>query len=78
MFQETKQQMQETDRIVKQLGSQMGGLHNSFGELAEHLVAPGIAQRFKEIALEAGLYVLVQTGDTMQMEIPDDFAPREW
>jgi hypothetical protein len=27
----------------------MGGLHRSFGELAEHLVAPGIASRFNEI-----------------------------
>jgi predicted AAA+ superfamily ATPase len=27
----------------------MGGLHNSFGELAEHLVAPGIASRFNEM-----------------------------
>ncbi|MDR3276628.1 MAG: hypothetical protein LBT11_05395 [Treponema sp.] len=53
-FQKTAQEMklnfQETERIVKEnalaikdLNKQMGGLHNSFGDLAEHLVAPNIA-----------------------------------
>jgi len=27
----------------------MEGLHNSFGEMAEHLVAPGIYKRFNEL-----------------------------
>ncbi|MDR3338197.1 MAG: hypothetical protein LBT16_13445, partial [Treponema sp.] len=40
---------EENDRIIKELSVQMGGLHRSFGELAEHLVAPGIASRFNEI-----------------------------
>jgi ribonuclease PH len=35
-------------------------------------------ERVKEAAIEAGLYVIVQTGDTMQIEIPYGFAPREW
>lgn len=173
MFQETARQMektdrqmQETDKKIEALNKQMGGLHNSFGELAEHLVAPGIEEKFnalgyhfdgiaprgykigdghgkiiaeidillengdfivavevktepkdkdierhvkrlqilrehrdkkndkrkirgaiaaaiisnelKQAALEAGLYVLVQSGDTMKMDIPDDFVPQEW
>ena len=32
----------------------------------------------REAALESGLYVIVQSGDTMKLEIPEDFAPREW
>jgi hypothetical protein len=40
-FKETALQMKETDR-------KMGDLYNRFGEMAEHLVAPGIAQRFNE------------------------------
>jgi predicted AAA+ superfamily ATPase len=144
----------------------MGHLENRFGELAEHLVAPGIAQRFNELgfqfdsmapggeklfdekgkvkaqvdlvlrngeyiiaievktkpvvddvqehierlailrdhwskkgdtrklrgaiagaifpqdvkiaALRAGLYVIVQSGDTMKLELSDNFTPREW
>ena len=168
--QETDSKMQGTDRYLKKLSRQMGHLHNSFGKMAEHLVAPGIAKRFnelgfnfdimaregvtisesgktktqidlllengdyiiavevkikvqadskhndidhhirrleilrdfrakhryenkkilgaiasvifddqaKEAALQAGLYVLVQSGDTIQMGIPEGFVPREF
>jgi len=158
-FQETREQMKETDRKIGELG-------NRFGELAEHLVAPGIAERFnelgyrfdsiatkgcaiyddkgkikteidillengdcviavevkakpkiqdidhhikrleilrerrskhrdnrkiygaiagaifgsdeKQIAIEAGFYVLTQSGDTVKIEIPDGFTLNEW
>jgi predicted AAA+ superfamily ATPase len=165
--QKWESQFQETERIVKAVSLQMGDLHRSFGELAEHLVAPGIAARFNELgyhfdavspgghrildaqgktkteidlllenseyimavevkskpkikdlehhikrleilkenrerkqekpkkimgaiagavfgaeekkaAIEAGFYVLEQSGDTMKMDIPDNFVPREW
>ena len=49
---ETAQQMKETDRIVKENARQMGDLHNRFGELAEHLVAPGILEKFNELGYE--------------------------
>ena len=163
---ETDRKMQETDRRINKLNEQMGGLHNSFGELAEHMVAPGILQRFNELgfefhkmnpggqrifdrngkilteidlllengncimvievkskpkdkhiehhikrieliredmdehndkrkiygavagaifgtmeknmAIEAGLYVLEQSGDTMKLAIPENFIPKEW
>jgi hypothetical protein len=32
----------------------------------------------KQAALEAGLYVLEQSGDTMKMDIPGGFIPKEW
>ncbi|MDR2705057.1 MAG: tektin family protein [Planctomycetaceae bacterium] len=32
----------------------------------------------KESAQQAGLYVLVQSGDTMKLEIPEGFKPREF
>ena len=158
--------VEQNARQIKALNEQMGGLHSSFGELAEHLVAPGIAkklnglgyhfdevspggkqildeqgkvlteidlllentqysvavevktrpketdighhlkrleilrkhkdrhndkriligaitgavfpQQVREAAIEAGLYVLVQSGDTMSIEIPEGFTPREW
>ena len=44
--------MKETDRQIKSLNKQMGGLHNSFGEMAEHLVAPGIIRRFNELGFK--------------------------
>jgi hypothetical protein len=157
----------ETERTVDRVSRQMGDLHNRFGELAEHLVAPGIIRRFNEIgyhfddtiaervrlldssgqkilteidlllengeysiavevksrpaekdithhenrlkilrehknrrndrrkirgaiagavfpedakaaAIEAGFYVIEQSGDTMKLNVPEDFTPREW
>jgi hypothetical protein len=164
--QETDRKFQEMVQDMKNLKEQMGGLHNSFGELAEHLVAPSIAEKFnalnyhfesivpggrkimgphgkvlaqidlllengeyavaveiksrpkedditkhiarlgvlrqymdkhndrrvirgalagavflddvKEAAIEAGLYAIVQSGDTMRIEVPEGFTPREW
>jgi hypothetical protein len=164
---ETDRRLKETERLVKSNGEQIGGLHNRFGELAEHLVAPGVARRFnelgyhfnievtkglvikeegkvkteidillengeciiavevkskiqvdsknndiehhiqrlsilrkhrqsdqrkilgaiagaifdsdaKEAALQAGFFVLEQSGDTMQMDLPDGFVPKEY
>jgi hypothetical protein len=162
---ELKQSLKETDRIVKEAGKQVGRLGNRFGELAEHLVAPSIEEKFnalgfhfeeisadrrikddngqviaefdillengesivgvevkakpdkddvtdherrleilrerkdkkndkrriygafggaimlqdvKTAALKAGLYVLVQSGDTMKIDVPKDFQPRVW
>jgi Sec-independent protein translocase protein TatA len=156
---ETAEQMKETDRRI-------GEMSNRFGEIAEHLVAPGIADKFynlgycfnligpggikvidenkkviaqvdillensdcimavevktkpkiqdiahnvkrmeilreyrykqhdkrkihgaiagvifgdveKKAAIESGFFVLEQTGDTMKIDMPDNFIPREW
>jgi len=153
-----------TDRQIKANNKEMGHLSNRFGELVEHLVAPGIAERFEDLglslqvtatrfkvlvdanaiaevdvllesgetivsvsvkakpntkgirelerqltllrkwcsnsndprrilgavagavfsetekktAIKAGFYVITQTGDTMKMEVPEGFVPREW
>ena len=32
----------------------------------------------KKLTLEAGMYVLEQSGDTMKMDVPKGFVPREW
>jgi len=176
-LQEVAERQKETDRLMKEnseridrkmarVSKQMGDLHNSFGEMAEHLVAPSIEERFNELgfhfsavapggyrvlddkgkiaaqvdilllnsdyimvvevkakvhtkdiehhvkrlellrkywekkddkrviqgaiagavfgnmekqaAIEAGFYVLVQSGDTMKLELPDGFVPQEW
>jgi hypothetical protein len=161
-----REEQKETGRFIDNLGKQMGDLTNTFGEMAEHLVAPGITSRFNELGyhftdissggrkildekgkirtqidillenddniiavevksnvvlkdiehharrleilrehrntrndgrtirgaiagaifgklekkatLEAGMYVLEQSGDTMKLEIPDGFVPRDW
>ena len=166
MFQETREQINELREESKKTDRKIGELGNRFGELAEHLVAPGIAERFNELgyrfdaaapggykifdskgnektevdillengdcimavevktrpkiqdidhhikrleilrehrnkhhdtrkifgavagavfgsaekqaAVKAGFYVIVQSGDTVKIEIPDGFSPNEW
>ncbi|MDR0651795.1 MAG: hypothetical protein LBG12_00670 [Synergistaceae bacterium] len=178
-MQETDRKMQETDRKIREMNEetarqiketnrQIGGLGNRFGELAEHLVAPNIVQKFNDLgfhfddisaglrqviedessgqkiaefdillengesvigvevkskpscddvedhlqrlrilrinkdrkndkrkiygalagaimpstvktaALKAGIYVITQTGDTVKIDVPEDFIPRAW
>ena len=153
----------KADRQLKATKEEVGGMSNTFGEVVEHLVVPGVEERFGDLgfcfnqvsprrkvkdadgrllvdlllensdtivvvevkakpskkdiarqkekietlrkflhgnndrrrilgamagavfgteqrqeALRSGLYVMVQTGDTMRMEIPEDFKPWEW
>ena len=167
---ETSEQIKETERIMKETikdtNNIVGKLGNSFGELAEHLVRPGIVEKFNTIgfhfndtykerevtdpktgkflaevdivlengdfviavevkaklkyedvddhlarmevlrsiadsrgdkrkyrgaiagavatketcayAIKAGFYVIVQSGDTMKLDLPEGFKPREW
>ena len=46
---ETDHQMKETDRQIKETNRRIGYLDNRFGELAEHLVAPNIKEKFKAL-----------------------------
>jgi hypothetical protein len=163
---ETDRKFQESAQQIKQTHQEIGKLGNRFGELAEHLVAPGIAEKFNELgyhfdyivepreiiaeekkppiaeidlllengessiavevkskpsakdikehmrrlnslriykdkhgdkrkiygalagavvypniktaALKAGLYVIMQSGDTMIIDIPEGFKPKAW
>ena len=52
MFQETREQMKETDRRMKETDKKIGELGNRFGELAEHLVLPGILEKFNAIGFQ--------------------------
>jgi uncharacterized coiled-coil protein SlyX len=165
MIKENAQQMKETDRKIDRIGKQIGDVHNKFGKMAEHMVAPSISSRFNELGFhfdaaadgqkmldgqgrilaeidlllengdyiiavevkvepkeadishhlkrleilrarmdrrgdkrkirgaiagaiydkavkeavsEAGMYVVAQSGDTMKIEMPEDFIPRDW
>jgi hypothetical protein len=46
---ETDRRMQETARRMKETDRKIGELGNRFGELAEHLVAPGIKEKFNAL-----------------------------
>ena len=48
-FQETQEQMRETREQMKETDRRIGELGNRFGELAEHLVAPSIAEKFNAL-----------------------------
>ena len=166
LMKENAERQKKTDEQMKKTDEQMGGLHNRFGDLAEHLVAPGIHERFNELgyhfdamtrggqeirgengkikaeidllmengdtimavevkatvkmkyieehikrleivrdyrrkrndsrhvegaiagaifgieekkaAIEAGFYVITQSGDTMKIEVPKGFVPKRW
>ena len=45
---ETDRRLKKAEELVSETGRQMGGLNNSFGELAQHLVAPNIIKKFNE------------------------------
>ena len=45
---------EEAERTMDRVSKQMGELGNRFGELEEHLVAPGIARRFNELGYHFG------------------------
>jgi hypothetical protein len=44
--------MAETDRRMKETDRQIGALGNRFGELAEHLVAPSIREKFNALGYD--------------------------
>ena len=172
LINELREDQKKTDTQMKETDERMGFLSNRFGEMAEHLVKPGIYKRFNELGyhftdaaegnftirdengkikaeidlllenddtvmvvevkatpkvkhidehikrieilrdhrrkrnerqnvidnrivegaiagaifgveekkatVEAGLYVIEQSGDTMKIEVPDGFVPRRW
>jgi hypothetical protein len=34
--------------------------------------------KVKTATLKAGLYVIIQTGDTVKIDIPEGFKPKAW
>jgi len=46
---EDREQLKKTEMVVENIGKRMGYMDNRFGELAEHLVAPGIMDKFNEM-----------------------------
>ena len=52
LVKETAHSVKETGSIVKELSKRIGDLGNRFGELAEHLVIPGIEERFNELGFK--------------------------
>jgi hypothetical protein len=51
-----------------------GDRRKLMGAVAGAIIAEGV----KPFALKNGFYVLVQAGDTVKIDIPPGFSPREW
>ena len=51
---EVDRQQEKTEQYVKEISRQMGLLHNSFGELAEHMVSPSIMEKFNALGYNFG------------------------
>ena len=51
-IQELGKKQEETDRIVREVGKQIGKLNNRFGEIVEYMVAPNLREKFWEMGLE--------------------------
>jgi hypothetical protein len=45
-----------------------------YGAMAGAIMNPVVRRR----VLKAGLYAIVQAGDTVKIDIPENFIPRQW
>ena len=59
---------------IRSAHDKCGDRRRILGAMAGAVFSPG--QR--EAALEAGFFVIVQSGDTMRMDLPEGFVPKEW
>jgi hypothetical protein len=60
-LQETGQELKEIARRQKETDKQIGELGNRFGELAEHLVTPNIAEKFRALG-----YAFTKAGPNLE------------
>jgi hypothetical protein len=52
--------------------------HNDNRKFYGAVAGAVMTEEVKEYALQNGFYVIVQSGDTVKIDIPDGFTPREW
>jgi hypothetical protein len=52
----------------------LGDKRKIYGALAGAIMPPSV----KSAALKAGFYVIIQTGDTVKIDIPEGFTPKAW
>jgi len=75
-----KPRRKDIDEQAKKLQALRGSLNrkNDRRRILGVMAGAVFGKEQKRIASEAGLYMIVQAGDTMRMEIPKGFKPREW
>jgi hypothetical protein len=60
--------------VLRSWADKHGDHRKIHGAVAGAIVAPGV----RNYALNAGFYVIVQTGDTVKIDVPAGFSPRQW
>jgi hypothetical protein len=61
-------------RILRLNKDRKGDKRKIYGALAGAVMPDNV----KTAAIEAGLYVITQTGDTVKIDVPEDFTPKAW
>jgi hypothetical protein len=68
-FEEVRAALKKTERIVRR---------NDRRKIQGAIAGAIIGSEEKKAVLEAGLFVIEQSGDAMKIEAPQNFAPREF
>ncbi|MDR1930120.1 MAG: hypothetical protein LBQ44_05755 [Treponema sp.] len=71
---ENVQEHMERMEKLRRYADDHGDLRKLIGAVAGAVIPEGV----KPFALKNGLYVLEQAGDTVKIEVPEGFKPREW
>jgi hypothetical protein len=60
--------------VLRTWADRRGDRRKIHGAVAGAIFSPGV----RRYALNAGFYTIVQTGDTVKIDIPPGFVPRQW
>jgi len=76
----TKPKLQDIERHIKRIEilREHRNKYNDKRTILGAMAGAIFGNMEKKAVLEAGLYVLEQSGDTMKLEMSDDFVPRKW
>jgi hypothetical protein len=70
----------DVDRHIERMGiiRRHADKHHDTRKLQGAIAGAIMAETVRNYALKAGFYVITQTGDTVKIDIPPGFKPREW
>jgi hypothetical protein len=60
--------------VLRRNKDKNGAKRKSYGALAGAIMPSDV----RTVALKAGFYVIVQTGDTVMIDVPEGFTPKAW
>jgi hypothetical protein len=76
----TKPQDRDVDEHLKRLETlrAWADKHRDQRKILGAMAGAIMPQSVRQYALNAGLYVIVQSSDTMKIDVPEGFVPRQW